>query len=114
MIKIDSTRFGSITINGKKYNHDVTVNYRGKIEKGWLQTRHLIDEKEFFDFLKENPEIIVIGNGQYGACGVSNTFKKLAEERGIGVIVSKTPEAIEKFNELVKTKSVVAYFHVTC
>lgn len=113
-MKIDSTEFGSITIEGKRYSHDVVVSYKGKIEKGWLQTRHLINEKEFLEFLKEDPEVIVIGNGQYGACEVSNNFKKLAEDKGIEVIISKTPEAIEKFNELVKAKKVVAYFHTTC
>lgn len=61
-MKIDSTEFGSITIEGKRYSHDVVVSYKGKIEKGWLQTRHLINEKEFLEFLKEDPEVIVIGN----------------------------------------------------
>ena len=112
---IDSTEFGSITIDGKKYEYDVVVSYDGKIRKGWLQTRHLIDKKEFSDFVKEKPEIIIIGNGQYGDCGVSDDFVKLAEEKGIEVIIKETPDAIKKFNELVETgKKVIAYIHVTC
>ena len=112
---IDSTEFGSVTIRGKKYEHDVVINYRGEVKKGWLQTRHLIDKKEFFGFLEENPDVILVGSGQYGDCEVSDDFVKLAEEKGIEVIIKDTPEAIKKFNELLKAgKKVVAYIHVTC
>jgi hypothetical protein len=115
LCKIDSTSFGSITINGKKFSHDVIVNSKGEVKESSLQTRHLVNEKEFFDFMKEKPEIIVIGNGQYGACEVSEDFIKLAKEKGIELIVENTPHALQKFNELVKKgKKVIAYMHVTC
>ncbi|MEM5869615.1 MAG: MTH938/NDUFAF3 family protein [Candidatus Aenigmatarchaeota archaeon] len=114
-MKIDSTDFGYIIVEGKKYEHDVLVSYRGKVSKVQLQTRHLISKKEFSDFLKEAPEIIVIGNGQYGACEVSEEFLNLAKEKGIEVIIKETPEAISYFNEFLKAgKKVVAYMHVTC
>lgn len=112
---IDSTEFGSITVNGKKYEHDIVIDYKGNVKKGWLQTRHLVAEKEFFDFVKEDPEIILIGNGQYGSAEVSDEFVRLAEEKGVEVIIKETPDAIKKFNELIETgKKVVAYIHVTC
>jgi len=110
MVNIDSTEFGYIIIDGKKYTDDVIVNWKGEVKKGWLQTRHLIDRKEFFDFLKENPEVIVIGNGQYGLCKVSEDFINLAKEKGIEVIIKDTPNVIEIFNKLVKA----GYMHVTC
>lgn len=115
MVEINSTEFGSITIDGKRYENDVVVNYKGKIEKGWLQTRHLVGKKELSDFVREKPEIILIGNGQYGDCQVSDDFVELAEKKGLEVIIKETPEAIKKFNELIKFgKKVVAYMHVTC
>lgn len=115
MVTIDSTEFGSITIDGKKYEHDVVIDPSGKVEKGWLRTRHLIDREEFEEFSKKNPEIILIGNGQYSECEVSDEFANLAESEGIEVIIKDTPEAIKKFNELVKSgKKVLAYMHVTC
>jgi hypothetical protein len=114
-MKIDSTTFGSIKIEGKEYKHDVIVNWKGEVKKGWLQTRHLVNKKEFFDLAKENPEVIVIGNGQYGACEVSEDFIKLAKEKGIELVIEDTSHAIQKFNELAKKgKKVVAYMHVTC
>jgi hypothetical protein len=115
MVRVDSTEFGSIVIDGKKYEHDVIVDWNGKVEKGWLKTRHLVDKEEFEEFRKRKPEIILIGSGQYGDCEVSDSFVELAENENIEVIVKDTPEAIEKFNELVKEgKKVLAYFHVTC
>jgi len=115
MMTINSTEFGSITIDGKKYEHDVILDWTGKVEKGWLHTRHLIDKFEFEEFEKRKPEIILIGAGQYGDCEVSESFVQLAEKKNIEVIVKDTPEAIKKFNELVKNgKKVLAYFHVTC
>lgn len=115
MVSIDSTEFGSITVDGKTYEHDVIIDYTGKIEKGWLQTRHLIDRKEFEEFLKKDPDVILIGNGQYGECEVSDEFVSLAESKGIEVIIKDTKDAIKKFNELVEAgKRVVAYMHVTC
>jgi hypothetical protein len=41
---IDSTEFGSITIDGKKYEHDVILDWTGRVDKGWLHTIHLIDK----------------------------------------------------------------------
>jgi hypothetical protein len=32
-LKIDGTSFGSITITGEKYEHDVTIRLNGKVEK---------------------------------------------------------------------------------
>jgi hypothetical protein len=33
IMKIDSTQFGSITIDGETYPHDVVVRLSGKVEK---------------------------------------------------------------------------------
>jgi|YelNatPaOPRAMG01_1025707.scaffolds.fasta_scaffold291555_2 hypothetical protein len=112
---VGPTEFGHIFVDGKKYEHDVIIDYTGRVEKGWLKTRHLVDKEEFKQLSKSNPEVILIGNGQYGDCEVSDEFVELAESKGIEVIIKETKEAVEKFNELVKNgKKVVAYMHVTC
>jgi hypothetical protein len=114
-MRIDSTSFGSITINGKEFRHDVIVSWNGEIKEWTLRTRHFIGKEEFASFAKDNPEVIVIGNGQYGACEVSEDFIKLAEEKGIELIIEETPCALKKFNELIENgKKVLAYMHVTC
>jgi hypothetical protein len=44
MMEINSTTFGSIVINGKKYEHDVIIT-RGKIQEARTQVRHLIKKR---------------------------------------------------------------------
>jgi hypothetical protein len=114
MIEINSTSFGSITINGRKYEHDVIIT-RGKIREARTQIRHLISKKEFDILAKKKPEVIIIGNDQYSAMKIDEEVKNLAKERNVELMVLPTPQAIKKFNELTKAKrSVAAYLHVTC
>ncbi|MFZ5559596.1 MAG: hypothetical protein ACOZAL_02275, partial [Patescibacteria group bacterium] len=66
---INSTEFGNITIDGKKYNQVLIVgdlvmerDYE-KLER-LFGTTHKIGDWEKDELVKENPEIIVIGTGQ--------------------------------------------------
>jgi hypothetical protein len=115
MVEINSTEFGYITIDGKTYGHDVIVSYTGRVRKGWLQTRHVIAEEDFLDLLKEKPDAIVIGTGQDGCVEISPTVSKLIKETNVEFVTLATPQAIKKFNELIRLgRKVVAYMHVTC
>jgi len=115
MVKINSTEFGSITIDGKKYRSDVTVNWEGKVKEVESESRHLISEKEFFDLVFERPEIIVIGTGASGLMEISPEVLNFAKKKKIEIISMLTSQAIKKFNQLVEAgKKVVAYMHVTC
>lgn len=114
MRKIDSTEFGSITVDGKRYDHDVIVTSQ-KVKETRTETRHLIAEKEFNELIAEEPELVIIGNGQYGDMEISDIVRDVAKKSGIKIVVLPTPEAIGKFNELINEgKKVVAYMHVTC
>jgi hypothetical protein len=114
MTKIDSTSFGIIIVDGREYKHDIIIDYKGKIKEAKTKIRHLFSKDEFEELAKENPEIIIVGNGQYSAMKIDEEVKKIAKERKIELIILPTPKAIEKFNELVESKKVCAYLHVTC
>lgn len=109
---INSTEFGSITIDAKTYNHDVWIFADGRIEK--RTKNHLFEEGELDLLAKDNPEIIVIGTGQSGIMRVSVDAKEKAEQIGIKLIAEITPAAIKKYNELAKKKKVAAAMHITC
>ncbi len=121
MVKIDGTRFGYITIDEKERQWDVIIigeevsprEYeRLKREFG---TGHRIADWEIEQLLSNGPEAIVIGTGQSGALSVSDEVKRKIESAGAEVISAKTPEAIEKYNELKeKGKKVNALMHATC
>lgn len=117
---IDSTKFGRVRINGKDYNQVLIVGNK-VIERGYeklkelFNTSHKIGDWEIEELLKENPEIIVIGTGQDGMLEPGNFFIRQMSDRGIEVISTKTPEAIEIYNEKIKAgKRVNALIHTTC
>jgi len=117
---IDSTQFGEITIDGKKYSQVLIVgnlvverNY-DKL-KDLFGTSHKMGGWEIENLLKENPEIIVVGTGQNGAMEIDENFFKIMKNNGIEVIADLTPKAIEIFNAKVRGgKRVNALIHTTC
>lgn len=114
-VLINSTEFGSITINSKKYNNDVIISYKDVVKEGRTQSRHLISKRELNFLLENDPDIIVIGNGQEGCLQVSPDVLNLAKQKNIEIINAATPEAVKKFNQLYASgRKVVGYMHVTC
>jgi len=114
-VMINSTEFGSITINNKRYDNDVVISYKDIIREGRIQSRHLISKKDLDILLVEKPDVIVIGTGQDGCLQISSDALNFAQNKRIEVIKSTTPEAIKKFNQLYASgRKVVSYMHVTC
>lgn len=114
-VMIDSTDFGSITINSKRYNNDVIVSYKDVIREGKTQKRHLISKKDLDILLKEKPDVVVIGTGQDGYLQISSDVFNFSKQKGIEFFDLETPEAIKKFNQLYASgRKVVCYMHVTC
>lgn len=112
---IDSTRFGSITINGRAYESDVIITSEGKVKEAELERSHLVSERDFLSLVFERVDIVVIGTGQSGCVEIPEKVRKFAKDKKIRLIAKPTPEAVERFNELVEAgKRVVAYMHVTC
>lgn len=113
MVKIDSTKFGEVTIDGKTYYSDVTVFWDGKID--FRQKEHVIDLDEFMQLLARKLDILIVGTGQVGVVDVSRKVREIAEDRKVKIIELKTPYAIEVFNAYASQgKKVIAVLHTTC
>lgn len=118
MVRMDSTEFGSIIIDGKKYGDiliiggNVVPRDKNKV-RALYGTSHVVHKEEAAKLLKGNPEAVVIGNGQYGALRVDEDAAQIIKESA-ELIIIRTPEAIQKFNELSKIKRTNALIHVTC
>ncbi len=120
MPHIDSTNFGSITIEGKKYFQVLIIE--DKVEEREYErleslfgTSHRIGEWETEKLLDNKPDIIVIGNGQSGMLEVSEDLKNKASDAVIELITAITPEAIEIYNTKMKEgQQVNALIHTTC
>ncbi|MEK8126052.1 MTH938/NDUFAF3 family protein [Methylocystis sp. IM4] len=68
---IDDSRFGSITVDGKTYEHDVIIRLSGDIEKRKKKlskekygTSHIISKDEAKFVYEDGCEIVIVGTGQ--------------------------------------------------
>lgn len=117
--KIDKTKFGSITIEGKKYEYDLVIRLVGKVEKRKKKlskkifgTSHTISLAEAEYVFEEGAELLIIGAGQDGMVKLSAEAAAFFEGQRCAVELLPTPEAIQRWNEA--KGSTIGLFHVTC
>jgi hypothetical protein len=118
-MKIDGTAFGSITIGGKIYEHDVVIRLddgvvkrKKKLSKRVYGTSHTVSEDEAKFVYEKGCKELVFGTGQDGQAALSPEAMAFFEDKGCKVVAEPTPDAIETFNACKKPK--VGLFHVTC
>ncbi len=112
-MKVDSYRFGEITINGKTYDHDVVLV--GEEVRRWVrQESHNVLWSEGENLLESQPEAIIFGTGSVGVMNVPSSVVSNLQDQGVEVIVERTGKAAEIFNRVSKKKKVVAALHLTC
>jgi len=119
-VKFASTKFGSVTVNGQEYKDILVVGE--KIIPRDLDmlhqeygTGHVVAPEELDRLLSGEPDVVVIGTGQYGLLKVGESIREMAGEVGVDLIFASTPKAISRYNQLVEEgKKVNALIHVTC
>ena len=120
MLRIDSTKFGNITIDGKKYKHDVYVTKNGKIKKRKKKlsktvfgTSHKVSLEEIKEIYEEDANVVIIGTGQMGILRLSIEALKFLEKKRCETIILRTKKAIKVWNN-DERNSKIALFHVSC
>jgi hypothetical protein len=118
-MKIDGTEFGSITISGKTYDHDVVIRLseevvkrQKKLSKRIYGTSHTVSEDEARFIFEKGCKELIFGTGQYGRAALSAEAAAFLENKGCRVIAEPTPDAVQTFNTRHKPK--IGLFHVTC
>src|SRR5947209_18859314 len=118
-MKIDSTIFGAITIDGKIYQHDVVVRLSGevvkrkkKLSKKYYGTSHVLSKDEAKFLFERGCEQLILGSGQTGNVHLSPEAEAYFAKKGCKVQLHPTPEAISAFNRSHAKK--IGLFHVTC
>lgn len=118
-MKIDSTDFGRITIDGVTYQHDVVIRLSGEVikrkkrlSKQYYGTSHTIslDEAEFV--YEKGGDTLVLGTGQYGNVHLSPEAAEFFADQDCRVLLQPTPQAIEAYNQ--GKGRTIGLFHVTC
>jgi len=114
-MKIDTYSFGKMIIDGKEYTSDLII-YGGKVyENWWRKTSHKLFLDDIITFLPNVIEIVLMGTGKFGLMKVQKDLIDYCEKHAIELIVQKSEEAVETFNESVKDgKRILAAFHLTC
>ncbi len=118
-MRIDDTQFGSITIDGKTYHHDVVIRMsndivkrKKKLSKRVYGTSHTISEDEARFVFENGCMELILGTGQHGMVSLSQEAAAFLDSKGCRVIAEATPDAIRTFNASDRPK--VGLFHVTC
>jgi len=118
-MKIEKTTFGTITIDGKTYEHDVVVRLSGevvkrkkKLSKKLYGTSHVLSEDEARFVFEKGCDQVVIGSGQIGNVHLSPEAEAFFQRKGCEVLLKPTPEAIQMFNQSRARR--IGLFHVTC
>ncbi len=117
--KIDSTSFGSITVDGEAFDYDIIIRLNGQVEKRekalskeLYGTSHKISLEEAKHIYEEGTEKVIIGTGQTGLVKLSEEAEDFFTGNKCGIELFPTQWAIERWNEL--EGKIVAMFHVTC
>ena len=120
-MKIDSTEFGSITINGTTYGHDILIQLSGevvkrkkKLSKKYYGTSHIISREEAEFIYEKGCDTLVVGTGQYGNVELSPEAAEFLGHHGCRVILLPTPAAIVAYNKVRGKAKAIGVFHVTC
>ncbi len=110
---IESYSFGRIVIDGTSYTKDVIIFPDRVFSPWWRKEGHLLHKEDLDEALKENPEILVIGQGNMGAMSVPQQLIDELTSKRIEVITEKTGHAVDIYNKLSE-KNVIAALHLTC
>jgi hypothetical protein len=117
--KIEKTKFGSITVGGIRYGHDLIIRLNGKVEKRKKKlskevfgTSHVISLAEAEYVYGDGAAQLIIGGGQRGTVSLSDEAARFFEGRQCAVLIKPMPEVIQTWNEA--KGAVIGLFHITC
>ena len=116
---IDGTEFGSITISGELYEHDVVIRLSGnvkkrkkKLSKAKYGTSHKVSLEEAEHIFEVGAKRLILGSGQGGSVELSDEAAEFFRKNGCSVQLLPTPQAIAAWN--AAKGAVIGMFHVTC
>jgi hypothetical protein len=117
--KINNTKFGSITVAGEKYNHDIQIRLNGRVEKRKKRlskeifgTSHIISLAEAEHIFEEGAQRIIIGTGQSGLAKLSDEAAAFFRQKKCNVDLLPTSEAVRCWNDA--KGQAIGLFHITC
>ncbi|HEV8424204.1 MAG TPA: MTH938/NDUFAF3 family protein [Actinomycetes bacterium] len=117
--RIDRTQFGSVTIDGEVFTHDVIIRLGGRVEKRRKKlskavygTSHTISLAEAEHLYQDGAERLLVGAGQDGRVALSEEAASYLARKRCQVDLLPTPQVIPVWNQA--EGAVIGLVHVTC
>ncbi len=113
-MKIGPYSFGSILIDGESYNNDLII-FPGKIDASWWRKHsHKVELEDIPELQEAEVDVIIFGTGAYGLMEIDKKVIEHFAKRNIELIIEKTGNAVNTYNEISENKKVIAALHLTC
>ncbi len=116
--RIMALAWGKIEVEGARTFRDAKLFPGGAREWDWRETgtEHTpgIQPADVCELLNHGATTIVLSQGMLKRLRICSETIALLKQRGVGVHVLPTQEAIDLYNELCKTEQVAGLFHTTC
>lgn len=112
--KIESYGFGHITIDGKSHSQDVIILPDRVIGNWWRNEGHSLGPNDLDAVFEVKPDVLIVGQGAYGRMDVPAGTREAIQAAGIEVIVQKTAQAYQTYNQMREKRKVAAALHLTC
>jgi hypothetical protein len=97
-MEIENTTFGTITMDGKTYEHDVVVRLSGevakrkkKLSKKYYGTSHVLSKDEAKFVFEKGCEQLIVGSGQIGNVRLSPEAEAYFAKKNCKVLLQPTP-----------------------
>jgi hypothetical protein len=117
--RIDRTQFGSVTIDGKVFDHDVLIRLGGQVEKRKKKlskavygTSHTISLAEARHVYQPGAARLLISAGQDGTVALSQEAAAYFARHRYQVKLLPTPKVIPVWNQA--QGAVIGLLHMTC
>jgi hypothetical protein len=111
---IESYDFGRIVIDGRKFGSDVII-FPDRIDGNWWRKEgHTLSVDDVKEIVEAKPEVLVVGTGYSGLMKINPETENYLKSSGIELIAGRTDKACTTYNELFKSRRVVAALHLTC
>jgi hypothetical protein len=113
MPRIRKVEFGNIQIDDMIFGKEDFFLFWDSVEPA--EKTHKPAIEEFEKMLLREPDTVIFGTGFGSMVKIDNEIIKSAKNNKVELFILPTPDALKKFQELVKNgKRVAARIHTTC
>ncbi len=116
-MRFERFEFGSIEVDGKRYEHDLVVD-RGRIRERRkapskpLRSRYGHTPLSLAEDVPWSCRRLVVGSGAHGSLPVTDEVVREAERRGVELVIVPTRQAVDELEGA--TEGTNAILHLTC